>query len=59
MCANAKTSPSPTSPSARASRSEPPRLENADRPNVTMETIERYATALGKDVVIKLVDDAV
>jgi len=34
------------------------RLENAKYPNVTMETIERYAQALGKDLRIELVDRA-
>lgn len=32
------------------------RLENAEHPNVTIDTIERYAAALGKRIVIALAD---
>jgi len=32
------------------------RLENAEHPNVTLATIERYAEALGKEVRITIVD---
>jgi DNA-binding Xre family transcriptional regulator len=34
------------------------RLENARYPNVTIETLERYAQALGKEIRIELVDPA-
>jgi len=34
------------------------RLENAKYPNVTIETIERYAEALGKAIRIEIVDEA-
>jgi transcriptional regulator with XRE-family HTH domain len=32
------------------------RLENAKFPNVTIDTVERYAEALGKQVVVGLAD---
>ena len=34
------------------------RLENASHPNVTIDTIERYAKALNKEIRIELVDPA-
>jgi DNA-binding Xre family transcriptional regulator len=34
------------------------RLENAKYPNVTIETIDRYAQALGKAIRIEIVDEA-
>jgi transcriptional regulator with XRE-family HTH domain len=34
------------------------RLENAPNPNPTIDTLTRYADAVGKEVVITLVDKA-
>lgn len=34
------------------------RLENATYPNVTLDTLERYAAAVGKQIRIELVDPA-
>ena len=35
------------------------RLENAQHPNPTVDTLTRYANAVGKDIVITLVDQSV